>query len=306
MGKKIVIPGADFSANAIIFNGIEVVTVDGSPTTAQFYHIADSSNPGVIITVQSEELTKFPENTSGVSGYLDAIFYQKPIKSAVVFYDGSYSLVNGFMECSQLESVKIDGVVQNAGFLFKDCGRLKDIYLDKAAFETCTSGIYMFYGCSSLLHVDLSNKIFSALNAASHMFHNCTSLLDVSLPNGMFDNCTAIDSMFTGSTSLHSINFGIQDFSNITTSSEWLTSCPVNRVSGVLTNIGKLASTFGIGGTSRYDSPSMDVFINGLYDNSGGDTAKKFYMSQYNSDNLTTAQRNAIAAKNWEIMIASA
>lgn len=304
MGKKLIIPGADFSRDAIIFNGVKVNTVDGTPTTMQFYHVSDNTNPGVIITIQSGELTKFPQNTSGIDGYLDALFYQKPIRDAEIFYDGSYSLKNAFRDCSQMDSVKIKGIIGNASYMFYNCSRLKILNLDEADFSSCTSTSQMFFQCARLLSIDLSEKTFGALTSADSMFNGCTNVLDISLPNGMFDNCTQLQYMFFDSSSLGIINFGVQDFAKVTKNTDWLTSCPVNRITGSLSNIGKLTSTFGIGGTSRYDSVSMDIFINGLYDNSGAGTAKKFYMSQYNSDNLTTAQRNAIAAKNWEIMIA--
>lgn len=303
MGKKLIIPGADFSRDAIIFNGIKVNTVDGTPTEGQFYHVSSNSNPGVIITIQSGELTKFPKNTSGIAGYLDALFYQKPIRDAEIFYDGSYSLTNAFSGCSQMDSVKIKGIIRNATNMFNDCSSLKILNLDEADFSSCTSTAQMFLQCYGLLSIDLSEKKFDALTSAISMFNGCTSILDISLPNGMFDNCTYLQHMFSNSSHLSIINFGVQDFAKVTDSTDWLSACPVNRITGSLSNIGKLTSTFGIGGTSRYDSVSMDIFINGLYDNSGAGTAKKFYMSQYNSDNLTTAQRNAIAAKNWEIII---
>lgn len=303
MGKKLIIPGVSFAENAVLRNSIKIKTKDGNSEIATFYRRSDSQMQGVKVSVDSGVLTSFPENPT-YSKYLDSLFYRSDkndnLVSANLSFEGEYSADYAFANNVGLNDVSLSGKLISITKLFSACESLKKVYLDNCDLSDCDSSDFCFSG-SGITNCDLSNTNFKVTGTCNEMFSNCVNLRTITLPSGSLNKCTSLRHFATGCINLEAINIGTQDFGDIPTSEDWLSMCPIKSITGTIVNIGKNSPSFGIGNRSQLDALSVNMIINGLYDNSGNPTKKLLYINKYTA--LTSSQEQMIANKNWEVRI---
>lgn len=198
MGKKIIIQGADFSANGITipmtikikanqsitiegttYNGGESgasFELDATPTTLR---AAASSTAIESIFINDSDFilsSAYFENNAGLT---DVRFLMGSFSSAT-------SLRNTFSQCTTIRSITGLGNINtenitDLSYLFRSCSQLTSI--DVSSFDTTyvTSMTLMFSGCSSLTSLDLSSFSTSRVSDMTRMFASCSSLQTLTL-----------------------------------------------------------------------------------------------------------------------------
>lgn len=211
MGKKIIIQGADFSANGIAIPMIikikanQSITIEGTtynggengaffeldaiPTTLRN---GVSSTAIEIVSINDSDFilnSAYFENNAGIT---DVRFLMGSFSSAT-------SLMNTFSQCSTIQSVTGLGNINtenvtNLSCLFRSCSRLTSI--DFSSFDTSyvTNMALMLSGCGNLTSLDLSSFNTSRVSDMSRVFASCSNLQTLTLGEKW--------DMITGSTSV--------------------------------------------------------------------------------------------------------
>lgn len=129
--------------------------------------------------------------------YIDSYAFQNTGLESVTIPAGIRVYSNVFEGCKQLESVTIEGALDNLGWhVFENCTALTSVTL-KEGFDDVMN--YMFAGCTSLTSITLPNTVEYI---SSHAFDGCTSLVSIEIPNSVF---FIGEFAFAGCTSLTSI-----------------------------------------------------------------------------------------------------
>ena len=305
MGKKLIIPNVNFSENSILFNSLKITTANGESMLARFYRKADSPTQGMSINVESGVITGFPKSDAA-NNHLDAMFYKaepdSQLKSLSLKFDDAYSLNNAFRNNISLEFAEISGKVTNIMKCFDNCQSLKTIILKNCDLSGCSNAQDAF-SYTAITSIDLTpTNLVCSYNAGS-FFSHCNNLRTITIPSNAFNRCELLDYIFSYCDKLEVLNLGIQDFGSATDMTDWLINSPVNSITGTFTNIGKNLNMFGFGNMSKLDALSLNVLVDGLYNNSGNSTKKQLYVNSYTNNTLTAEQKQAIADKNWEIKL---
>lgn len=198
MGKKIIIQGANFSANGIVIpmtikiKANQSITIEGTtysggengaifeldaiPTTLR---AAASSTAIESVSINDSDFilsSAYFENNAGLT---DVRFLMDSFSSAT-------SLLNTFSQCKTLQSITGLGNINtknvtNLGYLFRYCTQLTSI--DVSSFDTAyvTNMMAMFSGCSNLTSLDLSSFKTSRTSDMSRMFAGCPNLQTLTL-----------------------------------------------------------------------------------------------------------------------------
>lgn len=305
MGKKLIIPNVDFSENEILFKSLKITTANGESMLAKFYRKADTLIQGMSINVESGVLTAFPKSDAA-NKHLDAMFYKaepdSQLKSLSLKFDDAYSLNNAFRNNIGLELARISGRVTDFMQCFGNCQSLQTIILINCDLSDCSNVQNAFSG-TAITSIDLTPTNLVCSYNASDFFSHCKNLRTITIPSNAFNRCKLLDFIFAYCDKLEVLNLGIQDFGSVTTMTDWLLNSPVKSITGTFTNIGKNLNTFGFGNMSKLDALSLNILVDGLYNNSGNSTKKQLYVNSYTNNTLTAEQKQAIADKNWEIKL---
>lgn len=305
MGKKLIIPNVNFVENAVLFKSLKITTANGESMLVKFYRRADTSIQGISINVESGVLTTFPKSDAA-NNYLDAMFYKaeadSQLKSLSLKFDDAYSLNNAFRNNIGLELAEISGKVTDLMQCFGNCQSLQTIILRNCDLSDCSNAQNAFSG-TAITSINLTSTNFVCSFNAISLFASCKNLKTITIPSNAFNRCKLLDNMCAFCDKLEVLNIGTQDFGSVTSMSDWLLNAPVKMITGTLTNIGKNLNTFGFGNVSKLDALSLNMLVNGLYNNSGNSTKKQLYVNSYTDSTLTAAQKQAIANKNWEIKL---
>lgn len=193
MGKKLIIPGADFSENAIIIPLTIIVKAGGSVVIGGTTYSA-----GVKDT--QFEIDTIPAGFN-ISQNNDLKYLR--IGSPITLPDG----VGLFSNLEEIETIIFAADV-NTGIVAKsllaNCFKLRNFDGRHLYYNAGNAG-HMFYECNSIQ--EIKNLHFSnPLYTASYMFKNCYELETVEFDNSLtFDTSVDVAEMFTGCTNLKSI-----------------------------------------------------------------------------------------------------
>lgn len=303
MGKVIIIPNADFSDNAIVYRGVTAVTSDGLPINATFYRVPDSELVGVVKELNSGVLEEFPAATSETRRSISSMFYNATpndrLKSIEMFWDKTFDMAYTFYNCAGLKDVYLRGAVRGAvDNTFISCTSLESLDLSNLDLTEVTSLSSFMQGCVSLKKIRFSAGCKPTM--VNSMFYGCINLEEVDLSGFDFSEVTSATTMFAGS-GVRIINWGKQDFSKLSIVTGMINQNPLEKVYGELSNLGKSIDYVELGENNALDRSSLLVFINGLYDNTGSSTQKRFWMTSANYESLTAEDISKVTAKNWVI-----
>jgi hypothetical protein len=188
MGKKLVIPGADFSENCIIIPLTIVVKAGGSVTIGGTVYNAPNDSD------KEFEIDNIPSNF-----YLN---YEDDIKYLRIGSPATLPDISG---------------------AFRDNSNIEEVIFAADVYTSTGVGNVLFANCLKLKKLDGTHLFFGADNA-SMLFYNCSAIEEVKLPHlGEKNN---ISMCFKNCTNLRSVEFG-SDFGLISDApvSEMFTNC---------------------------------------------------------------------------------
>lgn len=180
MGKKLVIPGADFSENAIEISSIK--TVEGN----QFFQILDSVEGVKSLTSDAQGYQEITGNITFNGAYnANNIFNIAPsatdnvIEVAKHLRLNSNALQYAFYKCGALKEVSIaelnittDNAITCSN-MFRYCTNLEKVSIKSSQKIKVSSLNFMFAdGCKNLLKLDLSMFDTSAMTKNMQNFFN--------------------------------------------------------------------------------------------------------------------------------------
>lgn len=169
MGKRLIIPGADFSGAAIAPSPFAFIVPAGESITIN----------GISYGREVEsyyELNSVP--TSGLNGAaaisnLKEVVISAPFTAAVQRYVGNQTALEKFI-------LKATAVPEETFSWFLGCTNIKTIKgLKNVDFSGVTNVYGMFYACNALESVDLAGVDFSNVGTFTLMFSSCNSLKEV-------------------------------------------------------------------------------------------------------------------------------
>ena len=193
MGKKLIIPGADFSENCIVIPLTIVVKAGGSVV------IGDTTYSAGVEDTQFE-IDSIPAGFSITQN--NNLKYLR-IGSPITLPDG----VGLFEKLEEIETVIFAADVNTgavAKALLANCFKLKNFDGKHLYYNAGNSGS-MFYECNSIQ--EIKNLHFSIpLYDVSYMFKNCYKLETVEFDNSLaFDTTANVTGMFSGCANLKSV-----------------------------------------------------------------------------------------------------
>lgn len=188
MGKKLIIPGADFSENCILIPLTIVVKDGGSVTIDSVEYTAGEED-------MAYEINSIPSNF--YLNYEDDIKYLR-ISSPVTLADMSG--------------------------IFRNNNNLEEIIFSADVYTSIGVANILFANCPKLKKFDGTHLFFRAANA-SMLFYSCSAIEEVKLPHlgeklnmtACFKNCTNLKSVEFGS------DFGLTSDASV---SEMFFNCP--------------------------------------------------------------------------------
>lgn len=188
MGKKLIIPGADFSENCIVIPLTIVVKAGGSVTVGGVEYTAGAED-------KEYEINSIPSNF-----YLN---YEDDIKYLRI---GSPAML-----------ADISGV-------FRDNNNLEEVIFSADVYTSAGVGNVLFANCPKLKKFDGTHLYFQAYNA-SQLFYSCTDIIEIKLMH--FGEKTNMSYCFKNCTNLKSVEFG-SDFGLTSDApvSEMFSNCP--------------------------------------------------------------------------------
>ncbi len=301
MGKRIIISGADFSANAI--SVAKAVVGTSSP---QYIYVANVKVPSesfdwdshkVAITIKDDgSINNFniPDNAIALPR---AFTGEATINTWLKEIDLSYlstlplttfrALLYG---CTALERVVIAGTFPNLtgtqamSYLFEGCDSGFDVVIDKSFSAPLLATLdTMFYKSTIKSVKGLNYLIGPNINMMNYMFSNCQGLQEIDLSGCDTQNVTTFQDLFFGCTSLNRI-IGINDIDTGKVDN-------FTRTFGTLGNVGTLNIS---GWTIRENAVTTRMFISAnIYELNAncftalyGDIAGMFYMNRWNTIHL--------------------
>lgn len=169
MGKKLIIPGADFSENCIVIPLTIVVKAGGSVTIGGIVYTADTED-------KEYEINSIPSNF--YLNYEDDIKYLR-IGSPVTLAD--------------------------MGGVFRDNSSIEEVILAADVYTSTGVANILFANCPKLKKFDGSHLYFRA-NNASMLFYSCSAIEEVKLPH--LGEKTNMSTCFKNCSNLKSVEFG--------------------------------------------------------------------------------------------------
>ncbi|MDE6618498.1 MAG: leucine-rich repeat protein [Clostridiales bacterium] len=129
--------------------------------------------------------------------YLSSNALQNTALESVTIPAGVSVYSDVFADCKQLESVTIEGKLDNLGWnVFQNCTALTSVTLEEGFDDVMN---YMFAGCTSLASITLPSTVEYI---SSHAFDGCTSLASIEIPASVgyigefaFAGCTSLTSI---------------------------------------------------------------------------------------------------------------
>ena len=198
MGKKLIIPGADFSENCIIIPLTIVVKAGGSVNIGGVEYSAPAGAD------KEYEIDSVPSNFS--LNYEDDIKYIRIGSSTIIANESG-----DFRDNQNLEEAIFAATISTsaiASVLFANCPKLKKFDGTNLMYNA-ENGSMLFLSCTSLTEVKLGNFKYPITNF-SYCFSECSNLKKVEFDNtlslsdsptmtGMFANCPALEDIYAPS-----------------------------------------------------------------------------------------------------------
>lgn len=198
MGKKIIIQGADFSANGIVIPMIIKIKSNQSITIGGITYSGGENGAYFELDAIPNTLKSGSLSTAIESVFINdsdfilssAYFENNSGLTDVRFSMGSFrsatSLLNTFSNCNTIQSIIGFGNINtenvtNLGSLFRSCKKLTSI--DISSFDTTnvTNMTLMFSDCNNLTSIDLSSFNTSKVTNMTRMFSTCSNLQTLTL-----------------------------------------------------------------------------------------------------------------------------
>lgn len=189
MGKRLIIPGADFSENCIVIPLTIVVKAGGNVTVGGVEYTADAEDKGY-------EINPIPSNF-----YLN---YEEDIKYLRI---GSPT------------------TLADIGGAFRDNINIEEVVFAADVYTSTGVGNVLFANCPNLKEFDGTHLYFRA-NNASMLFYSCSAIEEIKLLH--LGQKTNMSTCFKSCTNLRSVEFG-SDFGLTSDAivTEMFTNCPV-------------------------------------------------------------------------------
>lgn len=206
MGKKLIIPNADFSQNAIVIP-LSVTLGAGKSYTLGGQIVTNNTDADKTYEFSSVYALARRSSFSETNDAIRAIDYGSQVDLAGSSFFKNYiglkqvyfkdkivtsSYANTFENCSSLEKVLFGSsdnynVAGNMTSVFDGCSSLKEIDLSKFNTVNCTDFSNIFKNCTSLIKITLGLGFVISSNAGTAaFFNNCGALSTI--------DCTVIDS----------------------------------------------------------------------------------------------------------------
>ena len=198
MGKKLVIPGADFSTNGIAIP--MVIKIAAGQSVVIGGNTYSGGTNGEAYELDTIPAT-FHENSAVT--YLELVTINSP---DFILRDGYFQYQQGLKKVSFLSEINMANDIKTS---FANCSILEEITgLENLNTEGVTRFDQMFRGCASLASLDVSNFDISAATNISNMFAGCAALTALDLSsfdttkvtdmNRMFSSCSHLKTLILG------------------------------------------------------------------------------------------------------------
>ena len=198
MGKKLVIPGADFSTNGIAIP--MVIKIAAGQSVVIGGNTYSGGTNGEAYELDTIPAT-FHENSAVT--YLELVTINSP---DFILRDGYFQYQQGLKKVSFLSEINMANDIKTS---FANCSILEEITgLENLNTEGVTRFDQMFRGCPSLASLDVSNFDTSAATNISNMFAGCAALTALDLSsfdttkvtdmNRMLSSCSRLETLILG------------------------------------------------------------------------------------------------------------
>ena len=224
MGKKLIIPGADFSENAVPEISFELVSVG----TVYLYW-------GLSMYINNNNLlwTKEIQELSGAKEY--SITPKEGYKVACGVYSGyavngsTPVLTDKLNSPSLIKAFSMSKLGESLGSfqMFKGMTNLESVSLGKTIFASITD---MFNGCVKLASVKGLYVYAASSLSCARAFLNCTKLKEITIHGDSLIPVSGASQMFAYSNILETIDVATLDFSNATFDSALFSSSQTKLV----------------------------------------------------------------------------
>lgn len=196
MGRKLIIPNADFSINGIEIPLIVTIKANKSITIGgKTYTAGDADTDFEIDTIPSDFYLNYNE---------DVTYIRIGVPFTIPSMGGA------FRDLANLEEVVFAAKVKTYGIgnvLFANCPSLKRFNAKNLYFESGNASM-IFYSCSSLTEVKNLNNFSEAIHNTSSMFNGCSELTNLDLSNLKTSNVTDMSYMFNDCIKLRTLTLG--------------------------------------------------------------------------------------------------
>lgn len=198
MGKKIVIPDADFSANGIVIPMIikikagQSVVIDGVTYTGG-------------VNGQAYELDTIPTtfHESSAVTYLESVTINT---TEFILKQGYFQYQDGLQKVAILSQIQ---TTNNLNTAFAYCKKLRELTgIGNFSTTGVTNFSQMFRSCEALTSLDVSNFDTSEATNISNMFAGCTYLTTLDLSSFDTSNVTDMSRVFSGCNRLQTLVLG--------------------------------------------------------------------------------------------------
>lgn len=198
MGKKIIVPGADFSANGIAIPMIIKIKAGQSA-------VIDGITYTGGVNGEAYELDTIPStfHESSAVTYLENVTINT---SEFILKQGYFQYQQGLKKVSILSPVS---TTTNLNTVFAYCNVLEEISgMENFSTEGVTNLSQMFRSCAQLASIDVTHFDTSACTNISNMFAGCTKLKTLNLSSFDTSKVTDMSRVFSGNTVLETIILG--------------------------------------------------------------------------------------------------
>lgn len=178
MGKKLIIPGADFSQNGIVIPMSFLLEAGHSVTlhNGDVYPSSGLTEEDTWFEVSNENdvptYNIFAVGTGAGSPY---------VKEAIINLKELTIQSNLLNSCSGLLkatiSAKCSSEIRN---MCINCSALKELNISRLETENVENINYLFQGCSSLENITFGENDFSSVKTLTGCFNDCSSLVTIS------------------------------------------------------------------------------------------------------------------------------
>lgn len=213
MGKKIIIPGADFSANAILplifkiaSNSSITITVNNSVTQELKNPITKSASVSSK-SFWTGDVTNLSNFLSSNSALLEVIDLNIDISKCTTLYNAFYNCIS--LEYFNMSMLGDFSNITSFEAMFKNCSKIKNVDFNGLLTPSLWRINSIFENCYSLENCDLENVNLSKVYYISGAFRNCYLLKNIYLPKNMGllkSNPYDMSYLFAGCRNLQSVD----------------------------------------------------------------------------------------------------